>query len=371
MGTYKISLWQYTMMIIAFVLGTALIVSIGGPAGKDAWAVIILGAIEGILLSLPLLLLSTRFYGMGISSINNMVWGKHIGKILSIAFISYTLLLSTRAAYNFFNFVKLVLLSGAPDYAIDVPTLTVIGLACLLGIEVIGRFVSITTPIVISFIVFILLLSVPYIDPNNIRPVFQTPLPKALSTAHSVATFPFAEVTLFSAIIPFLDKPQKAIKATLLGVIVTMVIFLLVFFRNIGVLGEASSYFQYPSFTSARIINLGGVFTRMEILVSINLTLLGGIKTATLLYIASLTTTEMLNLKSTKPVVIPFAIVVAVINHNNYPSVAHAHVFLQDIYPVFSLPFLFVLPLLTLVVAIVSKKSAGNNESLQASDNYC
>ena len=350
-------------MVVGFVIGTASLIFVGGEAGRDAWAAILGGIIEGALLCVPFLLLSTRFLGMGVSAINDRVWGNYVGKFFTLAFIGYTLLLSSTVVTNFFDFVQLVVLNGIPDYPLNIPTSIVLAIAALFGVEVLSLFMSITVPLVIVFIVFVSLLSIPYIDLNNIRPILGTPLPKMLQIIHNVATFPIAEVVAFSAILPCLSKPQKALKNTFTGISVAAFVLMFITVRNSGMLGDSTGYFAYPSFTSARVINVAGVFTRMELIVSINLILLSGIKAAILLYVASVTTVEMLKLKSLRTAVIPFSILIASINHNNFPSVAHNFVYATKVYPLYALLFQFVLPLLTLVVAIVLKKSLNSKIS--------
>lgn len=347
--------YQYMMMIIAFVTGSTTLVFVGGAAEQDAWIAIILGLVEAFGILLPYGILTTRFPGIGLSKINDQVWGRYAGKVITLLFVWYTWNLCSVVMTNGVDFVQSTLLDRIPDKAVDFANGLIITVFVLSGIECIGRFTSISIVPAVSFALFVTLLSIPNIDPNNIRPILATPIPILMKASHSLAVFPFGEVVIFFAIAPFLRNPKQVMKHTAVAMIVGALLVLVFTLRNTFVLGKAASFFSYPSYTVAKSINVAGVFSRMEILVALVLILSAGLKIIYLLFASSVTLAEMIGV-NTRTVAIPLGILAAFLRPWNFASIPQNYQYAEKIYSVYALLFQFIIPLVTLAVALTIRR---------------
>ncbi|HBG15743.1 MAG TPA: spore gernimation protein, partial [Firmicutes bacterium] len=78
--------------------------------------------------------------------------------------------------------------------------------------------------------------------------------------------------------------------------------------RTTGVLGKISESYIFPNYETDRLIDIGNTLTRLEILPVLNFLTMGFIKSSVSLYVTSLGTAQLLNLRTYRPVVIPLGI---------------------------------------------------------------
>jgi spore germination protein KB len=189
----------------------------------------------------------------------------------------------------------------------------------------------------------------------NLQPVLETPLLKLLAAGHRAAAFPFGEAVAFLMIIPFLNAPRKSRSAVVTGLIFAGLVLTVAIIRDIGVLGAAVDYFLYPSYSASRLINVGEVFTRVEILMGITFLSTVFIKVAILIYSLMLGTAQLCKLKSYRTLTIPVWILISLLGIHNFTNVTENLEFINKIYPFYALPFEVGIPLFTLVAALIRK----------------
>ena len=136
------------------------------------------------------------FPGKDLFDILEYVLGKFLGKVISILYIWFAVHLGALILRNFGKFINTVLLQETP---LIIPTVcgTILYIwGVKSGIEVLGRWGELALPLLIFLIALTLLLLIPNMETNNIRPVLFKGIKPVFQCAFSVFTFPFAETVL-------------------------------------------------------------------------------------------------------------------------------------------------------------------------------
>ena len=124
---------------------------------------------------------------------------------------------------------------------------------------------------------------------------------------------------------------------------------------NIGILGASEKVYLYPSYYAITTISIAEIITRVEIVASLLVLAYGFLKIAVLLYGVSLGAAQLCSLRSYRPLVMPVAVLMSILALYNFPNPAEYIRFNNKIYPVYALPFQLVIPLLTLLIAVIKK----------------
>ncbi len=352
----RISNIQLSVLIIGFVFGSSVIISPGGKgAGHDAWIACAIGLMEGLLIAWIFTALTKQFKDKTIMEINSLVYGKILGKGISLLFIWYLFHLSALVLTNYTHFFKLQIYPATPNTV----TLLLLILVCAStvgrGIEVLARLSIILVPIIILVVFSDTLLLIPHIDFNNLMPVLDVPSGKLLLASHGAASFPFAETVAFLMVLAFVDKPEKAPSAVFGGLLIVGFMLIMAVARNAAVLGPMAEITIYPTYLAAQVIDIGDILTRLQVLVAISLITMGFIKITVLLYGTVLGLAQVFNLHSYRPIILPVGILMVIFALTNVGNTQEMVDFAEQGYPFYAIPFQIGIPLITLVVAKLRK----------------
>jgi spore germination protein KB len=347
----KISNFQLSTLIIGFVFGSSVIISPGGGAGHDAWIAVALGMMEGLLIAWIFTALTRQFKGKTIVEISFLVYGKFLGKCISMLFIWYLFHLGAMVLNNYVRFFRLEIYPATPNIVILLSLMLVCATTVGRGIEVLARCSLILVALTILLTSSDTFLLITHINLNNLMPILDVPIGKLLWAAHGAASFPFAETVAFLMVLAFIDKPGKGPSAVSRGLLIAGFILIIVAARNAAVLGQMASTYIYPSFLAVQVIDVGDVLTRVEVLVAINLITMGFIKISVLLYGTVLGIAQVFNLSSYRPIILPVGILMVILALTNVGNTVEMFDFANKGYPIYAVPFQIGIPLITLVVA--------------------
>lgn len=354
----KIGNLQFILLLMGFLLGTSIILVPGNQANHDAWLAIILGLVGGIFLALVFFSLSVRFKGESLIRINDIVYGPYLGKVVSLFFLWYLFHMGSLVTNAFKYFFSATILPQTPDVVIVALIIFTCAYAAQKGIEVIARcgFVIVAAA-VLSFFGSSLFL-IKNFQISNFFPIMETPANKLLVASYNAAIFPFAETSVFMMIIPCLNNlnsKRSVIYPVFTGLLLGGIFLTVMSIRNIGILGPLNGIYVYPTFQADRLINIGDLFTRLEIITVIGFLTLGFLKISIVLYSMALGSAQLLGLRIYQPLILPLGILVAIIVLFNFKNSTDDLVFAQQIYPIYSFPFVAGIPILTFIVALIRK----------------
>lgn len=351
----KISGSQLVYLLISFMIGSTIIIVPGRGAEQDAWIAVIIGALEGVILAFIFTTLARRFPEKTIVEILEAVFGHYLGKIIAICFIWYSFHLGSLVIGDFTDFFASVVMPETPSIVFAVSLVLVSAFAVHNGLEVIARCSLVLLPIAVFLILSTIILEFNQLDFKNFLPLLETPWLRILKNSHDIATFPFGEVVIFLMILPFLNQPRVGRGKTILGILLSAFLILLTSLRSIGALGATRSMSTYPSLEAIKLINVPFLNIRLEVIVVINFLTLGFLKIAMLHYSTVLGLGQIFKFRAIRPLIIPTGILMVLLSIINYSSSVENFEFTLVCYSVYALFFQLVIPLLTLIVAVIRK----------------
>lgn len=347
----KIFNFQLSVLIVGFVFGSSVIISPGEGAGHDAWIAVALGLMEGLLIAWIFTALAKQFKDKTIIEINSLVYGTILGKCISFLFIWYLFHMGALVLDSYIRFYNLELYPATPKTVGLLLLMLVCASTVGRGIEVLARLSIILVPITILFAFVDTLLLILHININNLMPILDIPIGKLLLASHGAASFPFAEAVAFLMVLAFVDKPEKGPSAVSRGLLIAGFIHIVIVARNAAVLGPMAAIMNYPSYFAAQTIDIGGILTRVEVLVAIIFITMGFIKISVLFYGTVLGLAQVFNLRSYRPIILPVGVLMVILALTNGGNTLEMFEFIKKGYPIYAVPFQIGIPLITLVVA--------------------
>lgn len=355
----KISGLELVYLVVSFLIGSSIIITPGRGGQQDAWLVILLGAAGGGVLALVFTTLARRFPGKTIVEILEVVFGRYFGKAIAASFVWYLFHLGSLVVRNFSDFFTTAVMPETPALVFAIFLVVVSAFAVSNGLEVIARCSLILLPITVGLILVTILLQLNQLDFKNFLPILETPWSQLLKSVHSAVAFPFGEAVIFLMILPFLNQPQAGRRRTFFGIILAALFIDLLELRSIGALGVTRDMVTYPSLDAVKLINVPFLNVRLEIIVVVNFLTMGFLKIALLHYCTVLGLGQIFRFHSMRPLIVPVGTWLVLVSLINYSSSIENYDFIEVVYPIYALPFQLVIPLVTLLVALIRKLPSG------------
>lgn len=347
---------QYMSLITSFMLGSILLLSfIFEKSLHDTWAAFILGTIIFIPFLGLYIVLGKKFPGKNLIQIHDIVYGRIIGKIVSVIYIFYFISLLSFNLRDVGAFYTGYIMPETPIVVFILLFASCAAYAVKKGIHTVAKVSLIGAVLVFIVVALTFLLLLNKMDIKNFLPVLETPLYKMAQATATISMIPYGELVLFLMIIPMVDDLKKLGKYSIAGMGLAGIVFMVIILRNIAVLGASGQVYSQTSFQTVRMINIGDFINRIEIIVSMNNTILMFIKVSVIYYVTVKSIEQILNLKTYGPLIIPVGSIVIV-----YAMIAHtseiAHLYWGETYGVFfEVPFVVILPFLTFIISKIRR----------------
>jgi len=338
-----------------FIQGSTLLTYlIHGFAKQEAW----IGVLLGCLISMPIIWMYTylakKFPGKSLIEIHDIVLGRIAGKIFSALYIYFFLSLVFLNTRDIGDFVGGSLLQVTPTPVVLIMFLFICCWAVRKGVKTMTRYATLFVIIAFVFLLFTSSLLISNMKFSNFLPVFTLPLKNYVQSAHTVAMIPICEIVVFFMLFPNFQNAKGSGKALWGGFAIGAVTLLFNVARDTAVLGPYTPLVTFPSFLVMRIINVGTVFTRVEVLYSVILISLLFFKTAILLYAAVFGISQLLKFDSYKFLVPTFAAIAVIFALAIFDSsMEHADYAITGAAAFYTSFFELILPVITLTVAAV------------------
>ncbi len=338
-------------LLIVFVIGSTLIIGIGGEAKNDSW----IAGIVGIIMAAPMLLVFSRilslFPGKDLFDILNITLGKVMGKTVAIIYIWYAFHLGALVLRNFGEFINIV---AMPETPMLVPLLG-LGLVCIiavrLGIEVMGRTTAYFLPILLFILVAVELLGIPQLHLHYIKPILGNGLIPVLKGGFLTFSFPFAETVLFIGVFGSLKTKKSPFKVYYWGIMISAIIIIITTIRNITVLGNMLDSYYFPSYAAVSRISIGDFLQRIEVTVAIEFIFGVFIKSSICLLVACKGIGKIFNLKDYRSIVIQTGLLMVYFSYIVYDSSMEMKYWAFKVYSYYAFPFQVILPIIIWILA--------------------
>lgn len=351
-----ISSKQIIATIIAFFFGSSVILGVNSELKQDSWIALIVA----LILLMPIILIYARIIKLypekDLFEITEILFGKIFSKIITILFVWYAMHLGALVLKDFSEFTKVTSLLNTPEIIILLSMTIVTAYLTKSGIEALARWSIVTICIVLCFLTFTLIFSVPIMNFNNFFPMFNHNLKDVFKAAFNIFTFPLAETVLFLMIASSYSKNNSPYKVHFYSAFFGFIILLSVIIRNVSTLGVplvASEYF--PSYAAARLINVGDFLTRIEGTITINFILVGLTKITVCTIAAAKGITYLFKFNDYKTMAIPVCLLVLAISTTLYNNLMEMFEFLP-FYSIYAIPFQIIIPIIIWITAEIKSQ---------------
>ncbi|WP_332695242.1 GerAB/ArcD/ProY family transporter [Halalkalibacter lacteus] len=357
----KISAIQLFAMMFMFELGTALVVSYGISAKKDAWLAILLGMCCGIVLFFIYYFLFRQYPNLPLTGYAKKIFGKYLGWMIGLLYILYFLYMAARLLRDFGDLLLSSTMPETPLLAINILFVLAICYVLSLGIEVLGR----TAEVFIVILIFLglignfLILVSGDIDLHNLQPFLEHGWKPIVTTAFPlITTFPFGELLVFTMLLPYLNRPELAKKVWLSALIISGLILSYTACLNIAVLGvEEVERSTFPLLSTIGKINLFEFIQRLDAIVVFTFMITVFLKVSIFFYGVLIGMVDLFKLKNHQQIVLPTGVIIiflSMVMAANFSE--HIEEGLNITVHYLHIPFLIIIPLLMLLVTMIGNR---------------
>lgn len=357
----KISPGQLTALIFLFEMGTALVVSLGLKAGKDAWISTLLGLAGGLVLFGLYCSLYRRYPSLLLTGYVRKILGKWIGWPVGLLYVIFFMYGAARDLRDAADLLISSVLDQTPMIAVSAMMILTIGYVLYKGIEVLARTAQIFLVVLILLGVlsnFLLIVS-GVIDIKHLLPVLEKGWKPIIKTAITQSfEFPFSEMICFTMLLPYLNQQKKGIRmgfATLLagGLVLSFSTAI-----NIAVLGvDIAGRETFPLLEAISLVNIREFIQRMDVLVVMTLIIGAFFKVSVFYYVAVIGAADLCRGMDYRKLVYPVGLIIIllsiIIAQNFAEHIEEGNFALTSIFLVFGV----ILPLLLWAAASVRGRS--------------
>ena len=201
---------------------------------------------------------------------NEKVFGKWIGKILTLFYLFYFYYLSAGIIRDIGNFFTSDILIDTPVEIVVILFLLISLFGVRLGLEVISRTAIIFSPWIIALLSILILFLIPEIELENMQPILGDGLKPIIKGLYRNLGLPYLELIIILMITSYISEKAKMNKAFYIGTLIeAIVLTILVIFYILVLSTDISSIKTYPSYALGKKISIGGFLERIEVIVAI------------------------------------------------------------------------------------------------------
>ncbi|NBD28022.1 GerAB/ArcD/ProY family transporter [Paenibacillus glycinis] len=353
----RISNLELWILMFVFTMGSSLNLQIGYAAGHDSWLSAALGTIAGLGINWIYAFLCQKYPRKSLVEIARILFGPWLGIGVGLLYTWYGVFLGAYVLRNFTDLTGSVLLPRTPSIIVGSIMICVVAWTLFKGVEVICRCAIILLVLTVVSTLLIQLLQIPDMDPTAVLPVLESGWMPILKGAGQIATVTFGETVLFSMLIPYVTRPA-AVQKTVLSMVAVVGTFIVVqVLAVILVLGEITSNQLFPSYTALTYIGVGDFIERIEPFGFTVWIFNEFTKLCVCLFATTLAFSQTIGSRDYRFYIIPLGLLILVGSIIIHPNQLDVVAFVKDVWPLYSVPFLILVPLCMLVVALMKRKS--------------
>ncbi|RED59289.1 GerAB/ArcD/ProY family transporter [Cohnella lupini] len=352
----RISNMELWTLMFVYVLGSLLTLPVGYAAGHDSWISAIIGTIAGIGINWIYAFLCAKYPQKSLVEIAHLLMGTWIGKAVGIMYFWYSFYLGAYVLRSFTDMTGAVLLPKTPTIIVGAIMIAVVAWTAFKGIEVISRCSLILFLFVVISTLMGSFLLIPDMELNNLFPILESGWSPILKGAGQIASVPLGETIVFAMLIPYVNR-TAAVKKTVVSVIgVAGAMLVFTHFVNIFVLGEIASKQLFPSYTSVMYIAVADFFERIEPLVFTVWVFNEFTKLSVCLLVSALALSQTIGSRNFRFYLVPIGLLMLLLSLFLHPDQLNLMSFLKNVWPLYSIPFIIVIPLTLLALSMLKRK---------------
>ncbi|TQR31028.1 GerAB/ArcD/ProY family transporter [Brevibacillus brevis] len=354
-----ISARQFMILVALFGIGDAILYvpSLTATAAKqDAWISTLIGWGEGFLLTYLYVSLSMRYPNKSIFQFSKEILGKWMGKVVAVLFISYFFIDASLMLMEIGDFVTTQIMQETPIEIILVLFLVIIVMGVRSGTETFSRVSELLFPYFLLLFFVLIAFIFPQIKIENAKPVLAHGIAPVIGGNFRYAGY-LLETVILIVLFPLVNRPARAAKAYILGILLVNFFLAMITAVAILVLGaDITILLTYPSYTLAQKISIGNFFERIEVLMAVIWFITLFVKITVCYYATSYGIAYTLGLRDYRHLTLPLGMIMIVVALATMPNRPYFDAFVSDIWMPYSLTYGLFLPVLLLSMGALRKK---------------
>ncbi|MGP0578929.1 GerAB/ArcD/ProY family transporter [Paenibacillus peoriae] len=363
MRQHTIRVSELIICMSLFEVGSTTLFLMGAEAKQDAWLVMLIGALAGLLLLTLHLAIHHQDPELDLFMLFRHYIGKYLGTIINLLFVMYFTYEASRNLRDLGEVTVMTLLRQTPLWIIILITVMVVSNTVRNGNKALFLLTLFLFPFfVLGYTIISVLIpttglfhfenSLPVLE-EGWKPIFNAAIPELIS-------FPFGQTVLFLVFYPLAHKGRNLTRAVIFAYMTTALSLTFINQLNIFVLGPKIAVDStLPLLEVVQLIELADVFERMDALFTL-LLFLGLIIKMSLFFNGAVIGLEKITGVGFKKWVFPLAVLIYGLSFLS-PSYTHHMVIgrkfvLNSWFPIFQI----ILPLLLFVVIVIKKRKQTN-----------
>ena len=355
MNKIDISAKQMEATIALYLIGSSLVSSGSSHAKQDTWFCILMA----MLLIIPMIWVHSQILGLypGRNYFQNIfhATGRPAGTVICVLLTIYTLHTGALVLRIFSEFIHIVNMTETPVIAIMASITAVLVYVLSNRLYVLARLSKFLLPFLLVTVAMTIMFSGNDMDWNNLKPILHSKPADLMNGALTSLALPYGEIVICAPMFGALERKAKIFPTFLKGVLLAFIVLFTANLRNSLVLGYSMQIYNFPSYEAVSVIQLGEFFTRIEVLIGINLLLAGFIKGSVLLYSSCEGLVKVFGYKDYEPLISPVSLLILTLSILVHKNTVEMYQWVEYL-PVFALPFQIFLPILVLIVGKIRKK---------------
>lgn len=350
----KISVFQLTLLIFTIVIATAdvlLPAFVAQEAKQDSWIAVIIGTISSLILVNLFLTLGLKYPNKTIVEYAVDILGVPLGKLVGFIY-AYSLIFFTGTVVRKLGEIFVTSFNpDAPIYLFSITIMIVAAYSVYGGIEVIARVNEVLLPIGVIVLLLTGILNVAQMDFQRFLPILYDGWVPPLKGGLLVQTWLLKSFILLQLIPYVKDEEKKKIRKHINIVTVLLGQGLMIGVLAIAIFGPITEKLLFSALEYVRFVDLGPFLERFDVLIM--LVWIAGIFINIVLYYYSavLGLSQLLKLKTYRPMVTPVGVIIvsfSIIFARTMADITH---FFHYIYPFYMFTVAAGIPFLLLVVS--------------------
>ena len=357
----KLSGLQIFWLMFTFETGNMILLTIRPvmeEANQDVWISYLIASLLGVLIVYGAVKTALLYPKHTLVQYSKIILGKFLGTVVILFYLVQWYSVVGNILRQFADSTITLLLPRTPSWVLFVTILLLLIYVTFIGgIEGIGRCAEVFGPIIIFSVLMLVVLSVKDFQVLNFLPVYvDTGIQSIWKGALNPLAF-FGESAFMLMLVSFMDKPEKAMKSAVLGIVFAAIIVTIVAICVLLIFGpEISGELRYPTFDLASYISVLEFIQNLEIIAILVWILSVFIKLSIYFFLACYGTAQLFKLKDWRKMIWIAAIFFFTLAQF-YPGTAYTFGFMNTYWIYFVLPINAVgIPLFLRLIAAIRKR---------------
>lgn len=354
----KISIRQLQILLILDIFGTGVIIlprQVAEYGNQDGWIIVILGTIGAMLYGYIITTLISMFPNKNFVEYTTAIINKPIAIIIALLYCVKIIVNIAFELRLFGEIIKETMLPNTPFWIVCISTICLGGYAATKGYETRARIGEVLILLMVLPLLLVFFISSIDVDYTNILPVLKTPKKDLIMGAY-ITTFAFTGIDFCLLVSPYINNHKAIRKSVMQVVIILGFLYTLITIVTTARFGAVDLKRQmWPVIEMMDTIDIPGSFVERQgaLIMSFWIISVFAIVNASLFFSSLLLKDVFKKGKHSTYILIciPIIFMVSYLPQN----IMEVGKLLEFINTTFSIAYLFIIPLLLLVLAKVRK----------------